>query len=235
MNRTQIRKLHKWTFVFMGVFMLSWIISGVVMVLPQWWFGAITRFDSADADYTMAVLSPSEAVARIDQQPGSSAEVTSISLRTIDGHILYEVAFANNETRLVDAQNGKMFSFTPDLAEKITRRNFDIAAPLLQSKRLTEHDITYPFGPLPVCRVQFNDNPDVAYFVQESNLRVFRSSTLSRARAAVVSLHDFGPLALLTGSNNFRHNTLIAAGVVSLIGALAGLVLTLPRRKTANS
>jgi len=232
MNRNQIRKLHKWIFVFMGVFMLAWVISGIVMILPQWWFGAVTRVDHSAADYTLAVLSPSEAVARIGREDGKAAGVSSVSLRTIDGRVLYEVTFGSDAPRLIDAQSGEPFPFTPELAERIARRNFEIAAPLLESSRLTEHDSTYPTGQLPVFRVRFSDNPEISYFVQESNLRVVRSSTLSRVRGAVVSLHNLGPVEFLTGSHDLRHNMLIATAVVSLIGTLAGAILTLPRRKT---
>lgn len=234
MNINQVRKLHKWIFVFMGIFMLAWVVSGIVMILPQPWFGAITRFDRSEADYTLAVLPPSEAVARVERQGLTAQGIRGVSLRTVDGRILYEVALENGTPRLIDAQSGEPFSFTPELAERLVRRNFEITATLLESSRLTEHDTTYPAGHLPVSRVRFDDDPQISYFVQESNLRIFRSSALSRVRSAVVSLHNLGPVEMLTGSHDLRHNMLIATGFLSLIGTIAGLILTLPRRKTES-
>jgi uncharacterized iron-regulated membrane protein len=233
-NRYLVRKLHKWVFMFMGVFMLAWLLSGLVMILPPSWFGVLTRFDRSDADYTLAVLSPAQAVALIERQAGTSADVRKVTLRKIDGRILYEIALGNSESRLIDAQSGELFSFTPELAERITRRIFNITAPLLESTRLTDHDSTYPRGQLPVYRVRFSDNPAVAYFMQESNLRIFRSSSLSRVRSAITSLHDLRPFELLTGSDDFRHNLLVATTLVSLVGAFAGLILILPYRNTAK-
>lgn len=234
MNRKLVRKLHKWVFMFMGVFMLAWVLSGLVMILPPSWFGVITRFDRSGADYSLAELSPAQAAALSQRQAGASADVRQVTLRTVDGRILYELAFSNGESRLIDARSGELFSFTPELAERITRRIFDITAPLLESRRLTKHDSSYPRGELPVYRVRFSDNPAVAYFMQESNLRTFRSSTLTRVRSAVTSLHDLRPFEMLTGSDAFRHNLLVATSIVSLVGILAGLILILPGRNTAN-
>jgi hypothetical protein len=232
MNRNLVRKLHKWIFVFMGIFMLAWVVSGIVMVLPQWWFGAVRKLDRTDVEYVQARISPAQAIAAIGQSGLVSAEIRNVTLRKVDGRVLYEIAYRNGESRLIDAQNGEPFSFTPVLAERITRRNFDITAPLLESSRLTEHDASYPRGPLPAFRVRFADNPSVSYFLQEDNLQVFRSSILSRLRGAIVSLHNFGPVEMLTGNGAIRHNLLVLVAAVSLIGTLAGLILTLPRGKT---
>lgn len=234
MSRILVRKLHKWVFVFMGIFMLAWITSGLVMILPKGWFGAVAYNDQSEVDYTQAVISPSETVARLERQAGTEAEIRRVMLRTIDSRLVYEVRYHNEAPRLIDAHSGEPFSFTPELAEKIVRRNFDLDAPLHESIRLNDHDSSYPAGQLPVYRVRFSDNPDVSYFVQESNLRVFRSSPLSRVRGAVVSLHNLGPIEYLTGSHDLRHNMLVATAIISLIGTLAGAILTLPHRKATG-
>jgi hypothetical protein len=234
MNRNLVRKLHKWIFVFMGIFMLAWVLSGLVMILPKWWFGAVVHNDRSEVDYTQAVISPAEAIARLERGPGAKAAIGKVLLRTIDSRLVYEVRYRNKGPRLIDAQNGKPFSFTPELAEKIARRNFGIDAPLQESTRLTEHDSSYPTGQLPVYRVRFSDSPEVSYFVQVGNLRVFQSSPLSRVRGAIVSLHNLGPIEFLTGSHDLRHNMLVATAIISLIGTLAGAFLTLPHRKTTG-
>lgn len=231
MNRQRLRSLHRWIFIFMGVFMLAWLVSGILMILPQQWSGSVTRYDQTDVDYSMAGISPAQAgTLAAMQNESETGAVKSVSLRNTDGHILYQVAFENGAKTLIDAHSGEVFVFTAGLAEEFARRNFGIEAPALEKTLLKRHDATYPFGPLPVYRVRFENEPEIAYFVYENN-KVYRSSPLSRFRSAIVSLHEFGPIEYFTGSNALRYNLLTVTGVISLVGAIIGMLLILPRRK----
>ena len=215
----------------MGLFMLTWLISGIVMLLPQYWFGAITRHEQPAVDFRTITLSPAQAIRYYEGHTRTPLDIKQIQLQQIHHHLLYSIKADGYETGYIDSQTGRYFEFTPELAEQITRFKFDNNAPLLESTRLTGHDTTYPFGQLPVFRVRFEDDPGVKYFVSEKNAAVTRSSALSRVRGAIVSLHDFGPLEFLTNSSNLRRNLLIATGALSLLGAVIGLYLTLPTRR----
>jgi hypothetical protein len=215
----------------MGVFMLAWLISGILMVLPQHWFGAVTRHEQPAVDFRHITMSPGEAIKHLEQRKGIRLDVKQMQLQQIHDHLLYRIRADGFETGYIDSKTGEYFEFTPVLAEEITRFKFDISAPLLESTRLTEHDITYPFGGLPVFRVRFENDPGVSYFVSESNAKVSRSSALSRVRGAIVSLHIFEPIEILTGSRSLRKNLLLATGALSLLGAIVGLYLTLPVRR----
>lgn len=231
MNRSRLRTLHRWIFIFMGVFILMWLASGIVMTLPQYWFGAVTRYDQPEVDFRLATVSPAETVARLENPAGEKTAIRKIQLRGLGDRILYQVTLDNNDTRYIDAQTGEPFEFTLELATAIARRNFDIESPLLEQTRLTEHDAYYPFGQLPVYRIRFSDSPGISYFVLENQNRVFRSSMLSRIRGAIVSLHNFGPVDFFSSNPDTRKNLLILTGALSLLGAVAGFILTLPRRR----
>lgn len=228
MTRWQYRTLHKWIFIFMGVFIIAWSLSGVLMVLPNHWFGAVTRSNQPAANYHNITLSPVQAIASLERHTGTRPDVQHIQLQQIHSYLLYRINAKGQDPVYINSQTGEYFEFTPELAEEITRINFEIDTPLEESIRLTEHDISYPFGQLPIFRVRFTDQKGVSYFVSERNATVYRSSTLSRIRSAINSLHTFQPLKLLTDSEVIKKSLLVFTGTLSLLGAIIGYILTFP-------
>jgi len=236
MTRRQYRTLHKWIFIFMGVFIIMWSLSGVLMVLPGDWFGAVTRSNQPAADYHNINLSPVQAIASLERHTGTRPDVKRIQLQQIHSYLLYEIKAKGQKPVYINSQTGEYFEFTPELAEDVTRTNFEIDAPLEESIRLTEHDTSYPFGELPVFRIRFTDQQGVSYFVSERNATVYRSSVLSRIRSAINSLHTFEPLTFLTDSQDVKNWLLVLTGTLSLLGAIIGYILTLPAgRKNKQS
>jgi hypothetical protein len=232
MNRVQLRNIHRWVFTATGIFILIWLLSGLLMVAPAHWFGGSVKWQkNPQVDYHSAVLSPSDAIARLESGTVVPVEVNSVDLRQISNHLLYSIVLADGSEQLIDAMNGEHFRFSAELAETMIRNNFNINAPLAEIEQLTEHNTDYPWGSLPAFRMIFTDSPSASYFVVQKNLKMYRSSPLTRLRSAITSLHEFGPVNLLTRDERVRTWLLMAVSTIALAGAIAGIVLTLPRRR----
>jgi hypothetical protein len=232
MNRMQLRNIHRWVFTIIGIFMITWLLSGMLMAMPHEWFDSTVWHKSPPSDYRQAVLSPAEVIARLETDSTAPVETKSIKLRQINEHLLYAVKLADGSEQLIDAASGERFHFTEELAESIVRSSMDIDAPVAEIERLTEHSTVYPWGSLPVYRVVFADRASASYFLAQSDLKVFLSTPVTRVRSAIISLHEFGPIKLLGGEWWIRKGLLISISGIALLGAIAGMLLTLPRRNS---
>ncbi len=231
MNNRKLRTIHRWLFTFVGIFMVTWLLSGMLMAIPNNWFGDVMWHKNPVPDYRNAVFSPADAITKLEADNTAPVEVKSATLRQINEHLLYSLKLADGSERLVDATNGEPFTFTAELAESIIRDNFKIDAPLAEIDYLAEHSKVYPQGKLPVFRATFTDSSSVAYFIVPADLRVFRSSPVTRLRSAIISLHEFEPVNLLTSDRRARTGLLIVIAGIALVGTIAGVLLTLPRRR----
>jgi hypothetical protein len=232
MNRILIRKTHRWIFIVVGIFMITQIMSGLLMIMPPEWFGSGSAWHkNLPADYHRAVLSPSDAVAKLTADTGLPVEIKQIKLRQINEHLLYSIVHGDNSKKLIDAATGEYFDFTPELAESMIRNQFSIETPLTVIELLTEHSSVYPWGNLPAYRMTFDDSSSESYFVVQDDLKLYRSSPVTRAHAAITSLHEFIPLKLITHDSRVRLGLLGLIFGIALVGAIAGMLLILPRRK----
>lgn len=235
MKRRTLFSLHRWIFIFMGIFMLIWLISGVVMSLPDYWFVKTGKYTAADIDYRTLVVSPAAAVTRFEQHHGGPQDIRKIRLNTIGDDTYYLVRASGGLKGSINARTGEYFDFPAALAEQLARQRYGIEAPLAASDYLTEYSATYPNGHLPVYRLGFTDRPGHYYYVNTDNGNVDQSTLLSRVYHGITSLHAFDPLVSLTGNNQLRMGLLFVTGAVSLLGTIIGVILIFPlRRKRAQ-
>jgi uncharacterized iron-regulated membrane protein len=234
MNTYALRSLHRWIFIFMGLVMLVWLISGILMAVPHYWFGGVTRYHQPAAEFRTVNLSPAEAISRLEQQHGGRLDIEHIWLVQIENTPLYRIMAADAGSGFINGVTGEPFEFQPALAEQLARQQFNIDTPLLESTRLTAHSHTYPFGPLPVHRLRFVQHPGQYYYVNEEDASVSRSTTLSRIYNGITSLHDFSPLDTLAGNLKLRMPLLVLTGLLSLVGTIIGVLLIFPLRRKRN-
>lgn len=228
MTRGQYRMLHKWIFIFMGAFILMWCISGILMMLPQDWFGEANTYSRPAIDFRKVTLSPAAAIERVATQSGGTLQATQAELTQIHDTPVYRVSGADGESRVIDAVTGEPFVFTAALAEAIPRSVFSITAPMTEQTRLTEHDGAYRFGQLPAYRLRFEDAPEADFYVVESDGRVIRMTAIARVRNFIMTLHALDPVGRLTHSDNLRKLMLVSTALVTILGAIVGYILTLP-------
>jgi len=235
MDYRQLRTLHRWIFNLAGIFIVIWLLSGLFMAMPAYWFGPTAYHKNPPADFRRVAISPAEAIVSMERHNGQPAKVVNVQLRQINDDVLYAIRLENGDEQLVNAMTGEYFSFTPELAEDIIRRNFKVKAPLADIRRLDGYVRDYSWGSLPVYELRFEGEGSASYYVAEKDLRLIRSSALTRVRAAIAGLHEFGPVKLISDSLWTRKGLLMAISAIALAGAVIGVWMTLPlRRRTAR-
>jgi uncharacterized iron-regulated membrane protein len=229
--RTTLRKVHKWIFIYMGIFMLFWVLSGIMLSIPTHWLDVGARPDTQAADYSVAAVSPSQAAATVFADSGKDASIDSLHLQMIQGKLLYVIKLKEGDLRLIDAGSGKYFPFTPQLAEAIVRERYGIETAVIENRVMNTHDMGYPWGPLPVSHLRFaGEFTDADFYVNHASGNVRSATLLTRARAVAGIIHSLEPIKFVSSERTHR-TLLVFAGVVSLFGVLAGLYLVLPRRR----
>ena len=216
----------------MGVFMLAWLISGILMLTPGRWFGDLKpRSASHFVDYSQITLSPADIISRLDADRRTPQDIRAVTLRRISDRALYEVRFKGGETQLFDAQTGQPFVFTPELAEALARDAYPSTAAVHSIEKLEEYDRLYSWGSLPIYRLRFEDHPSAIVTVVQADGRVMRLTSMMGVQRAITGLHEFIPVKLVTDNDNVRKGLLILTGTLALIGTIAGIYLIFPVRR----
>lgn len=228
MFRRFMRKIHRWVFISMGVFMLLWVISGIMISVPNHWLERKAGGVNNAVDYAAFTQSPAEIASKIRQTLGADADVKSLGFQKIGDRDLYSVQVNNGDDLLVDARTGEPFSVSAEMAEDLVRKGFDVDPMVLENTALHKHTISYAYGPLPVYRLRFKGDSSRVYYVNPMSGNVHESSFLTRARMAAGFLHSFQPVKVVTGRESLQVGSLLVVGIVSLIGVLAGVYLIFP-------
>lgn len=247
MKRKTWHLIHKWIAIVVGVFFLVWTVTGIVMMLPARWFAPSVLETTRAPNYRAASLSPAEAASALEASLGESVDVAWAGLKQVKETIVYELYLVDQGVYLVSASSGEIVWITPELAEAIARERVamtgeeGVQAQLSSIERLEAHDLLYPFGNLPVYRVQFEGDGSNLYYVSALNGSLSQSNSLARMRAAISSLHTFEPIKLFTDSDTVRKGLLVILSMVGILTSLTGYILFLlpyirqkPARKTAN-
>lgn len=219
MRKRAMHTIHKWISASVGLFLLVWLISGIVMILPSLSPSPAQQHPVAPVDFREITMSPADAVLSLEKVLGKSVHVTWITLKRIQEKMVYEVSIKNGGLQLIDVRSGQIFLITPELSEQIVRDKFPTQARILKIERVDHHDFSYRWGPLPAYRVVFDDNPATLYHVSINDGKVQRSDRLNRVRGAIQSLHAFEPLKLITKRGKVRKGLLFLLSVIG-IGAV---------------
>jgi len=222
-------RIHKWFAVIVGGFVLVWLISGIVMILPR--LGPAPAQSQLSIDFGEIAISPAQAVTALAEALGKPLEVNRLSLRRIQNVIVYEVSIRNGPSRLINAISGQVFTVTPDLAEQLVRETFPTQARVFQIEQVTRHSYSYQWGPLPAYRIVFNDDGANLYHVSINDGTIQRSDRLTRLRWAIQSLHTFEPVKLIIQRDEFRKGLLVLLGMVGIGAVVTGYCLVLTRSR----
>lgn len=237
MLRRRIYSLHKWMAVGVGIFLIVWILSGILMLVPDRYFQPQPKEVSVDVDFRELDISPADAVAAVEGDPTSNASINWVNLQRIENTMVYAVHLSNGQTRLVDASSGEGFEVSESMAIDIIRSRYPGKADIQNLSLVKEHSLTYPWGPIPAYQIIFEDHPSVWFFVSVNSGDIQRSSWVTRARTAITSMHTFEPLNLVFSQQRYRKGLLIALGGVGLGVAVTGYYMSLPslQRLWSNS
>jgi hypothetical protein len=94
---------------------------------------------------------------------------------------------------------------------------------------IERHDLKYPWGPLPLYRVQLPGKGRFSH-VNAHDGKVTVSDRRSRTYTLIASLHEFIPLKVLLGEGA-PHLALWVTSIIGILVVVSGYVLSLPRFK----
>jgi len=228
--RKLARKIHKLVFIYVGIFMLLWVVTGIIMSLPghRSWVD-LTPKSLEKYDYISISLSPSDAVRSLRKIKNIN-KVKNIRLSTIQGKIMYVIRDDKNKNYLINTKTGAYYHLT--LEDAITRvpQVYNIKEPVVESTVQNNHDLGYMWGDLPVYKLRYEGSSDV-FYVNPLTGEALRPSLFSQIKAVSSMLHTIEPITKITGSDRIRWMSVVFIGLLSLLGTIFGIYLTFPSRK----
>jgi hypothetical protein len=225
----RIRTLHKWIGVGIGLVLVMWLVTGIVMGLPNPSGGGAGR-TSPDVAWLDATLSPADAVRLVREQDTTAAVLNSVTLHTVLDQPVYRVALRRQRGVLISAITGDRITIDRDLAVRIGNATFTKPPEVTSVDRLTAHSMSYPNGRLPAFRIAYDDESSTVLFIVQDEGTVVSTDRRRRTRAALASLHDFHVIRVTLGRASVQEAVLVGTGVVCLVVTLLGYWLALPGR-----
>lgn len=215
-------KVHKWIGVGIGLVLLMWIVTGMLIG------GGGGGRPSAPPDYSRATVSPAEAVAVAARGDSGLAEVRGVVLDMLGGRLVYRLSAPRGRGALVDAATGERLEIGEALAREVAASLVPQAA-VREVVRLEGYDLGFPRGALPAWRVVL-DGP-AGTWVHLSRDGLASSNTREQRRKSVYhDLHTFATLQQLRLGRPAIRILFLVASVISLGVVVTGYYLSLPRR-----
>lgn len=235
MLRNSFRKIHKWIFIFVGLFMLLWVLTGVIISLPVGmdWKRPDRNYTALfDTQYAgKLTVSPGQAMASLQKEHSKTLVIRSVHFEKINDRIFYVIQDSDHLHHLVDSMTGGVYRMSLQEARDIVRKMYGKQGMALEETMINQHSLSYPYGELPVYRFRFQSDSSVQYYVSPVSARVMKSNRMTRVRSIAGMFHDFGPISYITGRDAVRWTLMVFIGLLALVGTVTGLYLTLPVRR----
>jgi uncharacterized iron-regulated membrane protein len=234
------RKFHFWVGLVIVVQVVLWLVSGIgFSVLYNRALGG-ERQTSNLAAPPIAVrsvrIAADDLPRLLEQRLGHRADVTSVALQShvADGRPVYVVGIKESDApAVIDARDGSWVGLiTAHDAAEIATRDFTGDAEIESVE-----NITYPyqkgydyFGQLPVYRVNFANWKGTRIYVSPYTGDIRLRRNVDKTLFDLFwTLHMFGYV-----SHDIDGNlAMIATGAISMVSVVTGLMLYLPRLKSA--
>ena len=220
------RQLHKWIGIFVGIILLMWAVTGVILMIP----GRAPRVSSNPLRLDQATISPRQALAMATGD--SAGEIRSMTLIQVHDRNAYRVDRGRRPI-LIDAATGDRIEITAALAEAVAREAMNQPDGKLQVEPVTKHDAFYPSGSLPAWRITVPGARAPAH-VSRLDGTFLPAASRSRVRSLAHDLHNFSIIREVVAADWFSRSLAIIAGLVSVASIITGYWLALPRRKAAR-
>lgn len=225
------RKIHRVMAVSVGFLFLLWIVSGVVMVMPQLSVPSLAPVRVIFQPETLRglSLSPVDAMRAVNRVSQKAVEVTNVQLRPIAGAMVYEISTGNGESYLIDAYTGEMVTVTEQMAQAIAHAMMVDGVHIKSSTLVSAYGADYTSGPLPVYRFEMSDPHGSVVYVSTHDGASRYTNRWIRIRQALEGLHSFDPVEWATGSSLLRKGLLLLGSLIGGVVALTGYALVLRR------
>jgi len=243
------RKIHKWASIGIGVFLIVWLVSGIVAVLPSF---ILERIDhrmmggkqvhtaetqselvqiesvAGEPDYRNLSLSIPEAISILETNLGHAVQVTTCTTYRLSNTLVYDMTLKDGKRYLIDAIEGVPTTVT----EAQIKENAKAAAPpgshIVDMTYLNRRPYAY-WGPIPIYRLIFNDASRTYVYVSPITGQVeVKNKGWNRLREWMLSLHKFEFLLLIWEREAFRKGVMLILSLVGLGVVVTGFYIALP-------
>jgi len=215
-----LKKVHKWVGLLIGIQVLLWLLSGLVIGLldPAKVSGKQWRSAEQAIPQTLGshvLLEPSELPA------GIIDDAQSVFLSTLAGEPVYRVKHSGSEV-LVNAVDGSPIQFDQVKAGKLAREDFTGDGEVESIERGTAPDMETRNHSGAYWRVDFSDRAGTSIYIGESNGKILeRRNNYWRVRDFFWMLHIMD----YPGRENFNNTLIIGVALVAIWLGISGFLL----------
>lgn len=213
-----IYQIHKWIGVGIGVILLMWIVTGMLVGGGRGEKPNVVR----PVDVARAVISPAQAALAVASD-SSFGGVKGMSLDQLGSRPVYRVTSEQRAVRLIDAATGAQVQVDEALAR-------EIAATELPGVELGSVERIKGGGPQSGWRVRFHDADHTVLIIGERSGEIRRTDDGSQFHRSMMSLHTFAVLKGLSLPAQAVYIIFLSISIISLGTVLTGYYLSLPKR-----
>ena len=224
--RRLIFKVHKWVGIGIGVILLLWIVTGVLIA------GGDTPKASGDAppDFGRATVAPAAALALATSGDSALTGVRTVEFERLGPHFIYRIR-GKGRTVVVDAERGERLVMDEALARRLAAETVP-GATIRSAGLIRAHDRGYGNGSLPAWRVTLDDAAGTLVHLSVRDAVLSSSTGSRRMHLTMHNLHTFATLKVLGLARGPIRWLLVLASVISLVAVVTGYFMTLPKRWT---
>ena len=215
-----LRKLHKWIGLLIGVQVLLWLLSGLMISLldpdkvsgKRWTSTSVAEFQTLEP---VIVLEPAEVPA------GLLKDAIGIGLTYRHGKPVYLVKRVNSET-LVDASDGAVIVFDKTEAEQVAQKDFSGDGEIVSIESGMAPDRETRGSQGAYWRVNFSDRSNTAIYISASTGEILeRRNSFWRVRDFFWMLHIMD----YPGRENFNNPLIITVALIAIWLGISGFIL----------
>jgi Na+-transporting NADH:ubiquinone oxidoreductase subunit F len=215
-----LKKLHKWVGLLIGIQVLLWLLSGLIISLidpakvsgKQW---VQARSDEPQNLQHAAFIEP-------DQLPEKLLNgALSIRLTMKNGQPVYRLEKTSGET-LVNAIDGTVFVSVKSDAEKIARTDYNGKGQIISVERGSAPDLETRKHHGDYWKVSFSDETNTAIYISVASGEILeRRNSYWRVRDFFWMLHIMD----YANRENFNHSLIISVALIAIWLGLSGIIL----------
>lgn len=216
------RKWHRWFAWGLGLIVLMWFATGIVMVYP---FAELQRPSPATfITLDSTILAPQRVLEALGAAGDGS--VRSLSMRQIGGDPVY-ILSVDGRGHVLNARTGAPYVVSESTAASVIGGMVP-GAQVAAVTTIRERDGDFD-GALPAVRVTLEGSTRTTAYMAPNGDVTFRSP-MNRFRQIAAGLHSF-IVPKVPISVSLRRGILIFVGVLSVILSVSGFVLLMPVRR----
>ncbi len=220
--KTWVQRIHLWAGLILGIQVLLWMVSGVVM---SWFPIELVRGE------TRAFISPPlELDAQTYASPGGvivqAPGATSVELRRFMGRTVYVASDASGAIAMFDASSGQKLTPLKEAdARRIAKQDF-VGDGEIARVRLLDYPPQEYRRETPVWRVEFDDKMNTRLYISPS------SGEVRARRNDIWRLYDFFWMLHIMDyeeREDFNNPLVMIAAAAGFVFALSGMIIVVMR------